>query len=149
MDANSFCIKRPESQNEWNEYHRIRREEIFDRIDGVEYDYNHPSLIHSENHHFILCMNEKIIGTFHFELLKNKRAAIRTIAISGDKKNKGYGSQLLKLGEEEIKKHEVKTIHLHANPKAYGFYKRNNYVEMSFEDASINEDTIDMGKNLL
>jgi hypothetical protein len=43
----------------------------------------------------------------------------------------------------------VSVIHVHANPKAYSFYKRNGYAEMEFKnDKSISSETIDMGKTL-
>lgn len=149
LDDKCFHLESPKTEQEWNEYHRIRKTEIFDQLENIEYDYNHPSLRSENCYHFCFYLSDKIIGAIMFELLESHhRAAIRTIAIDKDYQNKGFGSILLKLTENKLKELDIKTIHVHANPKAYKFYKNNGYIDMEFRDDVGIGETIDVGKLL-
>lgn len=60
----NFLIKKPETEREWSEFHRIRKIEIFHRYLGIIYAYdpNHSSIKDLNGHHFVFYMEDKIIG---------------------------------------------------------------------------------------
>ena len=132
---------------EWKDYHRIRREQIFEASDLI-YDENHFS-INAENHfHFILCKGVDVITIAHVEFLNKEEAAIRFLATDDLYKCRGYASYIMKLLEKWIKQNGINIIKLHANPKAVSFYRKLGYEDMEFDDVCISDDIIDLGKIL-
>jgi len=132
---------------EWEGYHRIAQAEIFDPV-HVEYDRNHPTL-KAENHfHFVLSKGIKVIATAHVEFIDKNTAAIRILATDKGYQRQGFGSYMLGLLEKWIKVHGRNTIKMHARLNAEGFYRKLGYNEMLFDDPSISDDIIDLGKNV-
>lgn len=149
IQNSNFILKVPTSHSEWECYHLIRTINIFEP-NNVIYDPKHPSLTDPNNYHYLFFKGEEAIGVLQIEVFTKEACAIRTIAISDPYKNNGYGTYLLKLAEEQIKKLGAKVIHLPANPKAITFYERNGYMKIEFpDDIPINPNTIDMGKFLI
>ena len=130
---------------EWKNYHRIRIEQIFAPI-NVVYDENHPSLTAKNNFHFVLYKGTKIICVAHVEFLNESGAAIRSLATDEPYKRNGYGTYMMKLLEKWIKSQGHNIIKLHANPNAEHFYRSLGFINMEFDDVSISEETIDLGK---
>ena len=148
MSEMNFSLCKPKSSQDWNVYHQIRKESIFDPI-NVTYDLNHPSLTNRNNHHFCFFHENQIIGTLQIEKLNDNKVCIRTIVIEKNQRNRGFGSILLKLAETKSLELGASIIHLHGSPEAKSFYLRNGYKEMLFpDDISINSETIDFGKYL-
>lgn len=136
------------STSEWDAYHRIREQEIFSRS-SVVYDRNHPTITGKQHKHFVFFHDVDIVGVLHIEFFDPKSVAIRTIAIDGELKNQGLGSELLALAERWLKEQDVQLIRLHANPPALSFYRRHGYSEHPFPDPDqLNKDCIDMAKTL-
>ncbi len=118
--------------NEWNAVRNLRNTYFFDP-QGIKdpYDWTFESPFHK---HLVLYKGEHIIGYVHIQLWEEKRAAVRIIVIDKSERNKQYGSQLLRLCEKWLKILEYKSLHVEANPKALEFYKKQDYVEMPFND---------------
>ncbi|HFS6879459.1 TPA: GNAT family N-acetyltransferase [Legionella pneumophila] len=143
-----FSLCAPRTHADWQTYHYIRKDSIFDQI-NVEYDPNHPSLNDKNNYHYSFYFQNQMIGTLQLENLGGKKCSIRTIAIEKSQRNKGFGTILLKMAEEKARQMGAYIIHLHGNPKAKTFYLDNGYEEMEFpNDVSIYSETIDYGKHL-
>jgi N-acetylglutamate synthase-like GNAT family acetyltransferase len=141
-------LKKPDTEEAWQIYHRIRQVEIFDVV-NISYDIHHPSLSDKNHYHYLFIMGKKIIGVLHLQHLTESACAIRTIAIQEPFKNKGLGSDLIRLAEQTISRLGCQHIHLHANPLALSFYEKNGYKETPFpNDISIYPNCIDMGKRL-
>lgn len=142
-----LCFRPCQHYLEWQEYHRIRIEQIFTPI-NVVYDENHPSLILDNHYHFVLYKGVKVICGAHVEFLNETQAAIRSLATDEPHKKNGYGSYMMRMIEKWIKSQGRNIIKLHANPNAEKFYCKLGYVEMEFDDVSISTETIDLGKIL-
>lgn len=115
----------------------LRQKYIFDQADLKD-----PYLwtFESQNHiHFVLYKGAEIIGYAHIQLWPKNRAALRIIAIDENYRNNRYGGEFLKLCEKWLKLQGYKSLHIESSPKAYSFYKKNDYVEMSFDDPEIHE----------
>ena len=140
-----LCFRPCQHYLEFQEYHRIRREQIFAPI-NVVYDENHLSLTAENNYHFVLYKGTKIVCVAHIKFLNKTQAKIRTLATDEPYKRKGYGSYMMKLLEKWIKSKGRDIIKLHANPDAEGFYRKLGYDNMEFDDISISKETIDLGK---
>ena len=143
----SFRFLMAATPKEWEEYHRIRREQIFAPI-NVVYDENHPSLTAENNFHFVLYKGTKIVCVAHVEFLNESEAAIRSLATDEPYKRNGYGIYMMKLLEKWIKSQGHNIIKIHANPNAGHFYRSLGFIDMEFDDVSISKETIDLGKIL-
>ncbi len=88
-----------------------------------------------EDHtHLILYKGVDIIGYAHIQFWQNKRCAIRIITVDEDMRNQGLGSNFLALIEKWLKTLKIKSIHAESRKESLGFYLRNGYKEMSFDD---------------
>ncbi len=112
---------------EWETYHRIREEQIFNPI-GVVYDRHHPTL--------------EADGHVHHE------AALRSLAIDEPYQHQGYGNYFMTFLEKWVKHHGVTVLKMHARPSAEGFYRKLGYGDMVFDDPSIQPASLDLGKLL-
>lgn len=133
---------------EWENYHRIKKAQIFDPI-GVIYDPNHPSISASGAHHFILCNGVEVVSIAHIEFLNESDAALRALATDATFQGQGYGMEMIYLLEKWLKRQNIKVIKLHSRLSAEHFYRKLGFVEMEFNDQpSIQEQYIDLGRVL-
>lgn len=132
---------------EWNTYHRIRREQNFEPLKRV-YDEHHPSMFAENSYNFILYKGTTIVSVILIEFLNDREAAIRSLATDGPMQRRGYGKYLVQFIEKWIKEQGCSIIHVHANLKAEGFYRALGYIEMPFDDVPTIQEVIDLGKIL-
>lgn len=74
--------------------------------------------------HFVFYKNANIIGYAHLQLWTDKLAALRIIVIDENFRNRGFGSQLLKLCERWLSRQGIKTLVIQSRPETYKFYCR-------------------------
>ena len=147
--SKNLFLKKVQTAEELENYHRITKSEIFDDQSEIIYDYNHPSLSDSNNTKYVLYLNDQIIGSLMTAHYSEDIGVLRLIAIDNKFQNQGYGYQLLKLTEDLMKEKSYKKSLLHSRPKAYNFYIKNGYSKMDFSfDPLTFKDSIDMGKIL-
>jgi GrpB-like predicted nucleotidyltransferase (UPF0157 family)/GNAT superfamily N-acetyltransferase len=142
-----LCLRFCTHHDEWDNYHRIRKEQIFDPI-NVTYDPHHPSLTMETHYHFVLYRGTTIVSVAHVELLNETEAALRSLATDEPFKNKGNGSYLMKLIEKWLKSQGRTIFKLHSNLRAESFYRKLGYGDMSFDDPCINPEFVNLGKEL-
>lgn len=99
---NDFCVNFCMHDDEWTEYHRIRKEQIF-KPAGVIYDEKHLSLKDDNNHYFILYQGVEIVSVAHIELIDYKAPTLRSIATDEKHKTKGYAQYMLNILEQWVK----------------------------------------------
>jgi GrpB-like predicted nucleotidyltransferase (UPF0157 family)/GNAT superfamily N-acetyltransferase len=141
---NGLTIVQALHPNEWQEYHRIRKTEIFDHLPHITYDPNHPTMIDPKHYHFILMRGVDVV----IEMLAQQTAALRTLATDQRYQRQGYGAHMLKLMERWVKLQGKARILMHANLKAEKFYRKRGYIDMFFDDLSIDKKSVDLGKIL-
>lgn len=141
-----FCT----DDQEWQEYHRIRKKEIFDTIVNLTYNPNHPTMSDPSHKHIVLYKGTEIIGIAQIECKNEEYYILRSIAIDQKHQSQGYGKQLLKLIEKWIKQRGIKKIYLHTDNTAVDFYYKLGYQKMNFTDNDgVNlANKIDLGKIL-
>lgn len=137
----------PNHHNEWEQYHRIRKEQLFEPT-SITYDPNHPTITDPKCFHFVLYKGIEILSVAMIEFLDSETAALRTVATDEPYQHKGFGTQMIELLEKWMREKGVKTVKTHAALKAELFYRKLGYSEMEFDDKSITLDVIDLGKEL-
>lgn len=87
---------------------------------------------HKDHVHFVFYKNSDIIGYAHLQLWAERRAALRIIVIDECYRNRGFGSQFLKLCERWLCHQGFKTLLVQSSPEAYKFYCQHEYLKMPF-----------------
>lgn len=136
------------SRTEWEEYHRIRIEEIFSRLPDIDYNYHHPDLTNENHYHFVLCKGATVLSVGHMEELGHDKWGLRILATDRKYQGNGYGKAMLENLEQWCKLCGGQIIHLHSAPEAENFYRKLGYIYMPWDDKSIDENAIDLAKEL-
>lgn len=142
----SLCLL-AKNYKEWQDYHRISKEQIFDPI-NVKYDPKHPSITNDNNYHFILFNETKVVTIAHIEFLNETDVALRKLATDLKFQSQGYGKLMLSLLEEWLKDQNIKLVKMHARMSAENFYRKLGYQDCEFNDPCISEQHVNLGKNL-
>ena len=133
--------------HEWQQYHLIRKTELFDRH-NIVYNPNHPTVNDHNCYHFVFYKKVEIIGVAMIQFLADGTAALRSLATVPAHRNKGYARELMLLLEKWVKIRGKKVIKLHSALDAEHFYRKLGYVDVEFDDKGVVEDVIDLGKEL-
>lgn len=140
----NFCTH----YREWEAYHRIRQEQIFQPI-NIIYDHEHPTITAENHYHFVLYKGSQIVSVAHVELLKEKdEAALRSLATDSPYQRQGYGAQMMIFLEKWLHFQERKIFKMHVRLSAEPFYRKLGYTDMFFDDPCINEEYLDLGKKM-
>lgn len=89
---------------------------------------------HEAHTHFVLYLNEEIIGYCHIQLWPKARATLRIIVIQKEQRNKGFGGIFLNLCEDYLKENHYIVIQTESNEQALSFYLNHGYIKMAFDD---------------
>lgn len=131
--------------NEWEAYHRIREKLLFSPL-NIKYDRNHPTIYANNHFHFVMYKGTEIVSVAQVELVDEVAAILRSMATDTPYQRCGYGSKLLVFIEQWLKSKGVKIVKAHAELKAQNFYRKLGYIDVKFDDVSISNSTIKLGK---
>lgn len=93
---------------EWKAVRLLRQNYLFDRVPFADpYTWTFK---HADHVHFVLYKGSKIIGYAHIQLWPEKRSAFRIIVIDELYRNRGIGSDFLKMCERWLKEQGIKKI---------------------------------------
>lgn len=119
---------------EWEAAKLLRNKYFFDPL-SISDPYTW-TFDHQEHAHLILYQGVDIVGYAHIQFWPDKKAALRIFVIDEKDQQQGLGSQFLQFCEHWLKRQGIKSLHDEARPNVVGFYRKNGYVEMPFEDPS-------------
>ena len=120
-------LRTPASDEEWREFHAIRRKVLFEnRGKGDTYIENHPDDFKPGHHPLILLYKDDVIGVVRVEIGENV-AWFRRVAIRDDLQGAGHGRVLLRLAEAFAKAEGCTEVRSNAAVEAVGFYERCGY----------------------
>ncbi|MBP9692839.1 MAG: GNAT family N-acetyltransferase [Alphaproteobacteria bacterium] len=146
---NGLCMRFCTHYDEWEAARGFRQKYFFDKVpvtDPYTWTFDHQDHVH-----FVFYRGTEIVGYAHIQLWKDQRAAVRIIVIDKNSRAQGLGGHFLTLCERWLKEKGFKTFHTQSSPDAYGFYKKQGYSEMPFNDPDGYESDpqdIEMGKVL-
>jgi len=132
---------------EWEEYHRIRKGQIFEPL-NIAYDQNHLTLKDPSHFHFVLLKGADILSVAHLEIMSETDVALRSLATDEPYKKQGFGRAMMELLERWLKLRGIKILKIHASLRAEEFYRKLGYDNMPFNDPSISKEVVNLGKVL-
>jgi len=133
--------------HEWQQYHQIRKTELFDPY-NIVFNHNHYSMTDPNCYHFVFYKKVEIIGVAMIQFLADGTAVLRSLATVPSHRNKGYAKELMFLLEKWVKIRGGKVIKLHSALDAEHFYRKLGYEEVEFNDKGVSDNVIDLGKVL-
>lgn len=142
------CLRVCTHTYEWERYHTLRKEHLFDRA-GIVYDPNHPSLSDPNVTHFVLYRGTRIVTIAGIEFLNASEAALRAFVTDPAFQNQGHAGHMLALLERWTKAHGRRILKLHGWEAAVPFYRKRGYTDMDFDEGGIQSVRhVNLGKHL-
>ena len=113
---------------DWEAYHRIRREELFEARDRVGvYDAEHADEYKPEHTPLLLKQNGVGVATTRLDLRDATTAIIRLVAVTKSLQGQGVGRELAQQTLALARKRGVKRLFVNAAPTAVGYYERSGF----------------------
>lgn len=124
MTGEQHNLKSPETREEWDQYHAIRRRVLWERRGkyGV-YDENHPDEDKPGHHAFLLMHRDDPVGVIRIDI-EGERAIFRRVAVKEALQRAGHGRVLLALAEEFAREKGCNHLYSFVSPDAVGFYEK-------------------------
>ena len=145
---NKYELIKISSEDEWADYHDIRRTVLFEEKGRVNvYDPNHIDEYLENNHPLLLKFNDRAIGTTRLDDLKDGTGVVRLVAIRTGLHGQGHGKKLSELTQAFAKTLGIRTLYVNAAPEAVAYYKATGWELFSWNPAeltSIAKDCIQM-----
>lgn len=121
-------LRAPKHEEEWREFHAIRRKVLFEnRGKSATYIENHPDDFKPGNHPMILRYGGVGVGVIRVEVC-DRVAWFRRVAIRDDLQRMGHGRVLLRLAEAFAKANGCTEVLSNAAVEAVEFYERCGYA---------------------
>ena len=129
-----YALVQVSDPQDWETYHRIRREELFSSDDPRgAYDPAHPDEFLPGHHSLLLKWKGEGVATARLDLRSNGLAVVRLVAVAKMEQGKGHGKKLSFLLEQLAMMMGVTKFVLNARPSAIGFYRKEGYVFESWD----------------
>ena len=123
------------AENDWRDYHAIRRQALWDARGRSGYDENHADEHLICNHPLLLKFDGRPIGTTRIDDLGNGTAVVRLVAIAVDMQRQGHGRVLSALVELSARRLGIDTLFVNAAADAVGFYEKMGWEHYSWDAA--------------
>jgi GNAT superfamily N-acetyltransferase len=119
-------LQPPQNADDWQSYHSIRRQVLFERR-GETYDDQHPDE-HLPAHHALLLKHDGTgIGVIRVDI-EGTTATFRRVAIQEGQQRSGHGRALISLAESFARNNGCNLIYSFVAPDAVGFYEKCGFV---------------------
>jgi N-acetylglutamate synthase-like GNAT family acetyltransferase len=126
-------IRTPQNEKEWETYYdlrfRVLRKPLSQPLGSEKNDRDKTGI------HFALFENEKILAIARLDLMENKIAQVRFVAVDFDLQGRGFGKRIMLATESKSRELGMEKIILHARDYAVDFYLNLGYkkIEPSYK----------------
>jgi predicted GNAT family N-acyltransferase len=126
-------IRTPQNEKEWESYYTLRfkvlREPLSQPMGSEKNDGDKTGI------HFALFENENILAIARLDLMENKIAQVRFVAVDSNMQGRGFGKKIMLTTETKSKELGIEKIILHARDYAVPFYLHLGYkiIEPSYK----------------
>lgn len=133
MSGPRYELTKVETPSDWNAYHAIRREVLFEARGNLHYDPDFPDERKPENLPLLLKVDGVALGTVRLDLRPDRVAIVRLVAISAECQRSGHGTVLLKTLATIARSLDVGELRVYAAADAAGFYRQNGFANVTFD----------------
>lgn len=145
-----FSIKTPETEQEWEAYHSIAKNEVL--------EFYHPEIIYDKNHEDqlrpgalkkIFLHNGEIVGSAFLYPKTEKRVFMGLFGVKKSSQKMGFGTVFFAELERFLQEKGFEELVFNANEKVLPFYEKNNCIKNFWiPDIKPLSGTIPYGKKL-
>lgn len=118
-------IRTPQNEKEWETYYdlrfRVLRKPLSQPLGSEKNDGDKTGI------HFALFENENILAIARLDLMENKIAQVRFVAVDFDIQGRGFGKKIMLATESKSRELGMEKIILHARDYAVDFYLNLGY----------------------
>jgi len=126
----SHSLKAPETTEEWQAYHDIRRIVLFENRGAFNvYDENHPDEFKERHYPLVLIVDGQVNGVIRVDIDDARVAIFRRVAIRQELQRRGHGRILLSLAEKFASERGCDSIQSFVDKDAVGFYEKCGYAK--------------------
>ena len=123
MNSEKYSLRSPQTPGDWNHYHTIRREVLWERRGKYDYAEDHPDEHKVGNHPLLLTYENIPVGVVRIDV-SGKTAILRRVAVRDDVQRLGHGRVLLALAEFFAIDKGCDQLSSYVSPDAVGFYEK-------------------------
>lgn len=145
MTKKEHSLVRVESEAQWDDYHAIRGQVLF----NGKYDPDCPDDRADNNQPLLFLVRGRAVGAMRVDLVHAAGYAImRTVAIREEAQRQGYGSLMLTMAEDHAREHGFDMAVTIADNDAVPFYKKCGYVAFDWDANQLDDHGTQMQKEL-
>lgn len=147
-----FTLTSPTTPEEWDLYHAIRKQELFDARGRDSYDPERPEEHRAGNFPLLFRADGIGIGTARLDTRSSDTGVVRLVSITRSEQGKGHGRVLMEKLETFAREKGFTKLVLNSAPEAVGFYERLGYIKDSWDPSEltgISVNSVQMSKPLL
>ena len=133
MPVPTYELTKVETPSDWDAYHAIRRDVLFEARGNLNYDPDFPDERKPENLPLLLKADGVALGTVRLDLRPDRVAIVRLVAISRERQRSGHGTVLLNTLETIARSLDVAELRVYAAADADGFYRKNGFTDVLFD----------------
>jgi GNAT superfamily N-acetyltransferase len=133
-NASVYRLRPPASAEDWDTYHRIRRDVL---LEAQKYAIEQADERAPGHHPLLLWLGDRPIGAIRVDILDTERAGLRLVAIDPAHHGRGHGRKLLQLAEDFARGAGCTRTVVYATQDAAGFYAKAGYDEEDWDDSYV------------
>jgi N-acetylglutamate synthase-like GNAT family acetyltransferase len=139
-------------ENEWRDYHAIRRVVLWEARGRTGYNDKHSDEYVPANRPLLLKLDGRAIGTTRLDDFCNGTGLVRLVAIIADLQRRGHGRKLAELVEAYARNRGMRRLFVNAAPDAVGYYEKLGWQRFSWDETELSgiaAGTVQMMKSLV
>ncbi|MDH3241741.1 MAG: GNAT family N-acetyltransferase [Alphaproteobacteria bacterium] len=135
MENGPYDLKNPASRGEWQTYHRIRREVLFEASGLARtYDEDDESALPPGAQALLLFHDGRAVATLRLSLLSERSMEVRLVAVAQPDQGRGHGRVLLGLAETRAREAGAWRMVVNVFGGAEPFFAKSGYVRETWDD---------------
>lgn len=134
ISADRLSLDKVVEEEDWRDYHHIRRMVLFESRGLFGYDPNHPDEYCPTNDPLLLKLDRtEAVGTVRLDLRTDESGIVRLVAIRPEYQRQGVGRLMLMLVEKRARSLALHRLYVNSAPDATDFYKKLGFVPFVFD----------------
>src|SRR5689334_4034743 len=130
--SDSHSLRSPETKEEWQAYHDIRRKVLFENRGRFNvYDENRSDEFAKGHYSLVLIVDGQVTGVIRVDIDDPGVAIFRRVAIRQELQRRGHGRIMLTLAERFASSKGCDSIQSFVDIDAVGFYEKCGFAKVN------------------
>jgi GNAT superfamily N-acetyltransferase len=135
MENSAYELMNPTSRGQWQTYHRIRREVMFEASGFARtYDEDEESTLPPGAQALLLFHDGRAVATLRLNLLSERSMEISLLAVAQPDQRRGHGRTLLDMAEGKAREAGAWRMVANVFGDAEPFFAKSGYARQTWDD---------------